>query len=265
MRSTRLTSRTSYHQDLDAMAPGILSCPSQIGIRFLPEPILDRRFRSLARPPLHVSLLGRLSRPPPPSRYWLLRKRRNLLIQDRLSILVNLVFHSLVVLVVVAIIVWRKPVAQILAATFTQAGGIVCRRSIRHTECGADVGEAEFVREALDVLVAVFQAVFEHEVARWDCGAFECVVGLEEEFGKERGYDAAVDELPALQLPFLCASSFQGNRLVWWRFTATMAVTLTSVVSVGQTLLHAILMADTSSASTDSFCPVDTPSRWYRM
>jgi hypothetical protein len=82
----------------------------KIGIRLLPELVLDRRFRSLARPPLHVSLLGRLSRPPPPSRYWLLRKRRNLLIQDRLSILLNLVFHSLVIFVVVAIIVWRKPV-----------------------------------------------------------------------------------------------------------------------------------------------------------
>jgi hypothetical protein len=208
MRSTRLTSRTSYHQDSDAMAPGLLSCPSQIGIRFLPELILDRRFRSLARPPLHVSLLGRLSRPPPPNRYWLLRKRRNLLIQDRLSILLNLVFHSLVVLVVVAIIVWRKPVAQILAATFTQAVGIVCRRSIRHTECGADISEAEFVREALDVLVAVFQAVLEHEVARWDCGAFECVVGLEEEFGKERGYDAAVDECTGFAVAVLVCVFF---------------------------------------------------------
>jgi hypothetical protein len=52
----------------------------EIGIRLLPKLILDHRFRNLARPPLHVSLLARLSRPPPPSRYWLLRKRRNLLI-----------------------------------------------------------------------------------------------------------------------------------------------------------------------------------------
>jgi hypothetical protein len=183
----------------------------KIGIRLLPELILDRRFRSLARPPLHASLLGRLSRPPPPSRYWLLRKRRNLLIQDRLSILLNLVFHSLVIFVVVAIIVWRKPVTQILAATFTQAVGIVCGRSIRHTEFGADVSVAEFVREALDVIVTVFRTVLEHEVARWDCGVFECVVGLEEKFGKEGGYDAAVDERAGFAIALLVCSFFQGE------------------------------------------------------